>query len=250
MSANQLNEAIQLAQGGQREKARQLLWQVVRSDPQNESAWLWLASVAADQGEYARAVNEVLRINPNNDQARQMQAQLQQQPGGMPPAGGRRAPRAPRMPRGTGGGPAVPRFLVLILGVCIAALVLGGIAFLAIRLLSGGGGEEVKFELENRNGDKTYEFAVTVPDSWEIAIADDEEWEEARDELEDELPFSPFYDGEGYESAEYYLKASDVPEPEEPDPDDPEARQPAPDPVTNIAYFDDGPVIFLETDVD
>lgn len=82
--STQLQEAVQLAQQGRRDDARRLLWQVVQSEPNNEMAWLWLASVAADQPEYQRALNEVLRINPDNGQARQLLADLQKQ---QPPAG-------------------------------------------------------------------------------------------------------------------------------------------------------------------
>ena len=74
-----LYEAIQLAQAGQREKAHQILQEIVRQDPDNESAWYWLASVTDSRSEYQRALNEVLRINPNNQQAREELSRLQQQ---------------------------------------------------------------------------------------------------------------------------------------------------------------------------
>jgi len=64
--ASQLHDAVQLAQAGERQEARRLLWQVVQSEPNNEIAWLWLASVAADLPEYERALTEVLRVNPGN----------------------------------------------------------------------------------------------------------------------------------------------------------------------------------------
>jgi hypothetical protein len=74
-----LHQAVELAQAGQRPEARQLLWQFLQTDPNNEVAWLWLASVAADQAEYLRALNETLRINPGNERARQLLAEFQQQ---------------------------------------------------------------------------------------------------------------------------------------------------------------------------
>lgn len=73
--SSQLHQAVQLAQSGQREQAAALLRQVVASDPNNEGAWLWLASVAADRAEYARALDNVLRINPGNQQAAQALAE-------------------------------------------------------------------------------------------------------------------------------------------------------------------------------
>jgi len=84
--STQLHQAVQLAQAGQRSEARQLLWQFLQAEPNNEVAWLWLASVAADQGEYRRALNEVLRINPANPRAQQLLADLDRQYGTPPPA--------------------------------------------------------------------------------------------------------------------------------------------------------------------
>ena len=77
--ASQLHEAVRLAQSGQRDDARNMLRQVVQSDPNNEMAWLWLASVAADQVEYERALTEVLRVNPGSQQARDLLNQFRQQ---------------------------------------------------------------------------------------------------------------------------------------------------------------------------
>jgi hypothetical protein len=74
-----LHQAVQLAQAGQRAEARLLIWQFLQTEPNNETAWLWLASVAADQAEYQRALNEVLRINPENQRAKQLLAEFQQQ---------------------------------------------------------------------------------------------------------------------------------------------------------------------------
>jgi hypothetical protein len=79
--ASQLHQAVELAEAGRRDEARQLLWQYLQTQPQNEVAWLWLATVAADQSEYLRALQEVLRINPGNQQAQQAVAQFQQQYG-------------------------------------------------------------------------------------------------------------------------------------------------------------------------
>lgn len=74
-----LHQAVELAQAGQREEARRLLWQYLQTSPDTEVAWLWLASVAADQAEYERALTEVLRINPANQQARTLLDQFRQQ---------------------------------------------------------------------------------------------------------------------------------------------------------------------------
>ena len=79
MSSSQLHRAVTLAQGGQRDEARAVLRQVVQNEPDNQIAWLWLASVAEDQTEYERALREVLRIDPNNAQAQSALSDFQQQ---------------------------------------------------------------------------------------------------------------------------------------------------------------------------
>ena len=81
MSSTLLQQAVQLAQAGQKAEARQLLLQFLQTEPNNETAWLWLASVAADQTEYQRALNEVLRINPGNQRAQQLRSEFEQQYG-------------------------------------------------------------------------------------------------------------------------------------------------------------------------
>lgn len=81
-----LHQAVEHAQAGRRDEARRLLQEYLQTSPDNEVAWLWLASVAADQAEYQRALREVLRINPANQQARTLLDQFQQQYGPRPPA--------------------------------------------------------------------------------------------------------------------------------------------------------------------
>jgi hypothetical protein len=95
MSTSLLHQAVELAQSGQREPARQLILQFLRDEPNNEVAWLWLASVAVDQAEYLRALNEVLRINPGNQRAKSLLDEFQQQYGGAQPS---TRPVTPSMP--------------------------------------------------------------------------------------------------------------------------------------------------------
>ena len=74
-----LHQAVELAQTGRRDEARQLLLQFIQTQPNSEVAWLWLASVAADQSEYEHALNEVLRINPASARAQQLLTEFHQQ---------------------------------------------------------------------------------------------------------------------------------------------------------------------------
>jgi len=71
-----LQEAIMLAQAGQRTEARRLLDEIIQSDPNQELAWMWLASVSADRQERIQALERALSLNPNNSTAQQAYTQL------------------------------------------------------------------------------------------------------------------------------------------------------------------------------
>jgi tetratricopeptide (TPR) repeat protein len=62
-------QGIAAAKAGQKDQARQLLQQAIRIEPDNEAAWLWLASVARDQRERVFCLQKILEINPNNETA-------------------------------------------------------------------------------------------------------------------------------------------------------------------------------------
>lgn len=65
-----LEQAIHLAQSGQRSQARELLQQVIEKDPHQAIAWLWLANVADSREARINALQEVLRLDPGNNTAR------------------------------------------------------------------------------------------------------------------------------------------------------------------------------------
>jgi tetratricopeptide (TPR) repeat protein len=64
-----LERGIAAAQAGQTEIARQMLGQVIRQDPKNEEAWLWLSTVVGKEEDRIRCLRQVLAINPNNRHA-------------------------------------------------------------------------------------------------------------------------------------------------------------------------------------
>ncbi len=76
---DKLQEAVRLASAGQKAEAYQLLKEVVQLNPNEKKAWLWLANVTPDRGEYERALREVLRLDPTDSLAQQGLAFLQQQ---------------------------------------------------------------------------------------------------------------------------------------------------------------------------
>ena len=66
-----LQEGIAAARAGQRERAHELLLQVIALDENVEAAWLWLSGVVDDPGERQICLENVLALNPDNTAARQ-----------------------------------------------------------------------------------------------------------------------------------------------------------------------------------
>lgn len=60
---------VRLAQEGRSAEARNLLLRATEADPENESAWLWLASISEYPEELLVFLNSVLKINPHNERA-------------------------------------------------------------------------------------------------------------------------------------------------------------------------------------
>ncbi len=117
-----LKAGIDAARRGDRANAQKLLRQVVTSNPNNEVAWMWLASVAESLQERRACLERAVRINPNNTRAQEALRQL-----------GATAPRAgsrPAAPRSAGGRRTNPVYLVVgglaVLAV-VAAVVLNGL---------------------------------------------------------------------------------------------------------------------------
>jgi tetratricopeptide (TPR) repeat protein len=66
-----LQQGIAAARAGKREEARALLMQVVEADERNEQAWLWLAGVVDAPEDIRTCLQNVLDLNPANQQAQQ-----------------------------------------------------------------------------------------------------------------------------------------------------------------------------------
>jgi CheY-like chemotaxis protein len=64
-----LRAGIKAAQDGNRAEAKLLLLQVTETNPENEEAWMWLASVSEYPEELLSYLEHVLEINPYNQRA-------------------------------------------------------------------------------------------------------------------------------------------------------------------------------------
>ncbi len=71
---------IRAAKAGEKDEARQLLQLSIRLEPENEAAWLWLASVSRDNRERVFCLQKLLEINPENETARKALAAANQAP--------------------------------------------------------------------------------------------------------------------------------------------------------------------------
>ncbi len=129
-----LRTGIQAARSGNPAVARGILEQVVRQDPSNELAWLWLASVAPSAPERQAHLQRVLQINPDNRRAKQALAKLERAAAAPPERPARAAPPPPTPSR-----PPAPRrtsTLVYVLLTAIALVLVGVVAVLAWNMLS------------------------------------------------------------------------------------------------------------------
>lgn len=64
-----LQQGIAAARDNQSEAARELLQRAIQLDPENETAWLWLSSVARDNKERRFCLKQLLALNPDNEHA-------------------------------------------------------------------------------------------------------------------------------------------------------------------------------------
>ncbi len=72
-----LKQGIELAREGKKAEARKLFEEVTELDDQNEKGWYWLASVVPTDEERRVCLGNVLFINPNNERAQKLMAQLE-----------------------------------------------------------------------------------------------------------------------------------------------------------------------------
>jgi len=77
MSADQLRQAYELIRQGQKEEAVVLLQPILRSDRNNADAWWLMANALTDPAKQVQALNEVLRLRPNDARAEKMLGRVQ-----------------------------------------------------------------------------------------------------------------------------------------------------------------------------
>ncbi|MEP6985480.1 MAG: hypothetical protein ABI970_07775 [Chloroflexota bacterium] len=119
-----LRTGIEAARRGDKATASRLLRQVVDITPNNEVAWMWLASALDNLQERKAALEQALRINPSNTRAQQALDQLNAVLG--TPAAPRRGGTATAaLPRPAGGG----NVLVTVIGAVVVLAIIVLIIF-------------------------------------------------------------------------------------------------------------------------
>jgi hypothetical protein len=71
-----VKQGIEALRAGKRDEARKLLLTAVKQNPDSESAWGWLYNVAGNDKERIYCLEQVLRINPNNEKVNQLYKSL------------------------------------------------------------------------------------------------------------------------------------------------------------------------------
>ncbi len=78
MSSNTLYDAIALVRAGKNEDARQLIFDIIRNDSQNEMAWMWLAETLTSDVDRMKVLKACANINPESKIARMAITKLQE----------------------------------------------------------------------------------------------------------------------------------------------------------------------------
>jgi WD40 repeat protein len=72
-----LNEAIKAIKAGDKATGRALLSELARTQPQNETVWMWLAVAVEDSAQKREYLRRTLQLNPDNVTAKQALARLE-----------------------------------------------------------------------------------------------------------------------------------------------------------------------------
>ncbi len=73
-----LQQAIDAVQAGDKKRGQGLLSSIIQSNPRNELAWYWMVKAVEDPERKKECLGRVLAINPDNQQAARELLQLQQ----------------------------------------------------------------------------------------------------------------------------------------------------------------------------
>ncbi len=67
--SDKLKQVAASIKSGNKQTAHQLLLEIIKEDPKNENAWLWLTKIVRTVDDQRKCLNMVLQINPDNSAA-------------------------------------------------------------------------------------------------------------------------------------------------------------------------------------
>ncbi len=76
--SDKLQQAITLIKLGDKQNGGRLLAEILKAEPRNETAWLWMSSIVDNDEQRRYCLEQVLTIDPNNQLAKKGLAKLQQ----------------------------------------------------------------------------------------------------------------------------------------------------------------------------
>jgi hypothetical protein len=76
----QLNQAIAFIKAGNKNEAIPILKNIIKTDRDNELAWLWMSACVEKAEDKKFCLNEALRINPNSEHTKKALDQLEPKP--------------------------------------------------------------------------------------------------------------------------------------------------------------------------
>lgn len=74
-----LKETAELIKAGDTTRARELLIDILKSEPANDTAWVWMATVVEADELRQKCLNEALKHNPRNKMAKRILQEMQAQ---------------------------------------------------------------------------------------------------------------------------------------------------------------------------
>lgn len=74
------DQAISLLEAGRKAEAGRILADLVKQNPEDEFSWRWLSRCVASEEQKRYCLNQVLRINPQNEDAKSLLADLDFEP--------------------------------------------------------------------------------------------------------------------------------------------------------------------------
>lgn len=78
MANEKLNSAISAFKSGNKVAAQQILSELVKTEPNNENAWLWLSACLTNVEHKKYCLNKALTINPDNQNTKKALSQLEE----------------------------------------------------------------------------------------------------------------------------------------------------------------------------